>query len=134
MLKAIRNNPFARNSLILFSGTKKHHIVNPTTFTVKKVQKNIYAYFVIQDTSLTGINWHLSYWYYDDPNRYVETIYNWIFDKELTKLKENDIIMMKNNYTMGFTVYNSKYAEKSQQKFCKIFIRNLTDFSNEFNI
>ena len=102
---------------------KKHYIVNPTQFTVKKDQDNIYAYFVIQDTTLSGICWHLSYWYYNDPNRYVNTIYDWIFDKELTKLIPNDIIIMKNNYTMIFTVYDCKYAEESQKKYCKIFIR-----------
>ena len=102
---------------------KKHYIANPTKFTVKKDQNNIYAYFVIQDTTLTGICWHLSYWYYDDSNRYVNTIYDWIFDKELTKLIPNDIIIIKNNYTNDFTVYDCKYAEESQKKYCKIFIR-----------
>jgi hypothetical protein len=103
---------------------KKHHIVNPTKFINKKNQdNNIYAYFVIQDTTLSGNCWHLSYWYYNDPNRYVNTIYDWIFDKELTKLIPNDIIIIKNNYTMNFTVYDCKYAEESQKKYCKIFIR-----------
>ena len=101
---------------------KKHYIVNTTKFTAKKDQDNIYAYFVIQDITLSGICWHLSYWYYDDPNRYVNTIYDWIFDKELTKLKQEDIIM-KNNNTINFTVYDCKYAEESQKKYCKIFIR-----------
>ncbi len=96
---------------------KKHHIVNPTKFIKKKHQDNIYAYFVIQDTTLLGNCWHLSYWYYNDPNRYVNTIYNWIFDKELTNLIPNDII------TNDFTVYDCKYAEESQKKYCKIFIR-----------
>jgi|Laugresbdmm110sn_1035088.scaffolds.fasta_scaffold14641_2 hypothetical protein len=96
---------------------KKHHIVNPTKFIKKKNQDNIYAYFVIQDTTLSGICWHLSYWYYNDPNRYVNTIYNWIFDKELTNLIPNDIM------TNDFTVYDCKYAEESQKKYCKIFIR-----------
>ena len=102
---------------------KKHYIVNPTQFTVKKDQQNIYAYFVIQDTTLSGICWHLSYWYYNDPNRYVNTIYDWIFDKELTKLIPNDIIIIKNVNTNVFTVYDCKYAEESQKKYCKIFIR-----------
>jgi len=106
---------------------KKHHIVNPIKFIVKKDQNNIYAYFVIQDTTLTGIYWHLSYWYYDDPNRYVNTIYDWIFDKELTTLKQKDIIMMKNNYTQDFIVYDCKYSEESQKKYCKIFIRRRDD-------
>jgi len=102
---------------------KKHHIVNPTKFINKKNQDNIYAYFIIQDTTLSGNCWHLSYWYYDDPNRYVNTIYDWIFDKELTKLIPNDIIIMKNNYTNDFTVYNCKYTEEIQKKYCKIFIK-----------
>lgn len=61
----------------------------------------------------------MSYWYYNDPNRYVNTIYDWIFDKELTKLMPNDIVIMTND----FTVYDCKYAEESQKKYCKIFIR-----------
>ena len=103
---------------------KKHHIVNSTKFINKKNQDNIYAYFVIQDTTLTGICWHLSYWYYDDPNRYIEKFYDWIFDKELTKLKQKDNVMIKNTYNRkDFTVYDCKYAEETQKKYCKIFIR-----------
>ena len=102
---------------------KKHCIVNPTKFITKKNQDNLYAYFVIQDTTLTGICWHLSYWYYDDPNRYVNTIYDWCFDKELTKLKPQDIISLKNKDLINFYVYDCKYAEESQKNYCKIFIR-----------
>lgn len=101
----------------------KHYIVNLTKFSVRKNKDNIYAYFVIQDTTLTGICWHLSYWYYDDPNRYVEKIYNWCFDKELTKLKPKDNVTMNNINTQVFTVYDCKYSEESQKKYCKIFIR-----------
>ena len=106
---------------------KKHNIVDLTKFIKKKDQLNICAYFVIQDTTLSGICWHLSYWYYNDPNRYVNTIYDWIFDKELTKLTPKDIISLKNESLLNFTVYDCKYAEESQTKYCKIFIRRRDD-------
>ena len=102
---------------------KKHNIVDSIKFIKKKDQQNICAYFVIQDTTLSGICWHLSYWYYNDPNRYINTIYDWIFDKELTKLTPNDIISLNNESLFNFTVYDCKYAEEFQKKYCKIFIR-----------
>ena len=102
---------------------KTPYIVNPAKFIVKKNKDNIYAYFVIEDTTLTGIYWHLSYWYYDDPNRYIEKIYDWCFDKELIKLKPKDVVSLKNKDLINFDVNDCKYSEESQKKYCKIFIR-----------
>ena len=108
---------------------KKHHIVDSTKFIAKKNQYNILAYFIIQDTSLTGEKWHLSYWYYNDPNRYVQTINEWIFTSKLTNLKNKDAVHLISSI-LEFTVYDCKFVEKSQNKFCKIFIRRKQDGSD----
>ena len=102
---------------------KKHYIVNPTKFITKKNKDNIYAYFVIQDTTLTGICWHLSYWYYDDPNRYVEKIYNWCFDKELTKLKSKDVVSLKNkDFLQKTKSFKSQFVSQNGNRMFIIFV------------
>jgi hypothetical protein len=114
-------------------------IIDPKKFYAKKELHNILGYFVIQDTTLTGLCWYIVYWYYGDPNRYVKKIYDWCFNKELTKIKELDVVHLLNNYaTNDYTAFDCKYAEKDQKKYCKIFIRRYqdgrTEGENQFNI
>ena len=57
------------------------------------------------------------------------TINEWIFTTKLTNLKNKDSVHIK-SYAYEFTVYDCKYVEKSQNKFCKIFIRRKQDGSD----
>ena len=73
-----------------------------------------------------GNYWYFSTWYFDDPNRYNSKVYDsdpWIFNKELTDMKQGEIIYLTNSPDIKFIVYYCKFSSQCQLDYCKILER-----------
>ena len=68
--------------------------------------------------AIGGNFWYVSTWLFDDPNRYNSTIHSWIFNTELTNMKEGEIVYLTNYPDI-------KFARQSQEQvdYCKILER-----------
>lgn len=99
-------------------------ILNTETAKKEKNVNDIICILIIQDTNDVGMEyWRCNTWYKDDPNRYLNVIYNkneWTFDKPLVEMKEGDIVTSNNN---KYKVYNSKFSFPDQVDFLKIMER-----------
>ena len=106
---------------------RKTDIVDFEKYQSDKYPKNILAYKIIQDANIGGHYWYVSTWFFNDPNRYNSTIFstNWLFNKELTDMKEGDIVYLKDYPDIKFKVYYCKFVSQSQYQvnFCKILER-----------
>jgi hypothetical protein len=104
---------------------RKPDIVDIQKYQSDKYPKNILAYKIIQDANICGHYWYFSTWFFNDPNRYNSTITSWLFNKELTDMKEGDIVYLTDYPDIKFTVYYCKFASQSkyQVNFCKILER-----------
>jgi hypothetical protein len=88
--------------------------------------KDIIAYNIIQDSNMGGNYWHFSTWFSNDPNRYNSTVYDsdpWIFNKELTDMKQGEIVYLTNSPHIKFIVYYCKFSSQCQLDYCKILER-----------
>ena len=106
---------------------RKTDIVDFEKYQTDKYPKNILAYKIIQDANIGGHYWYVSTWFFNDPNRYNSTIFstNWLFNKELTDMKEGDIVYLTDYPDIKFKVYYCKFVSQSQYQvnFCKILER-----------
>lgn len=98
-------------------------IKNINTAKNDKNDNNILCELIIQDiNSLGTIFWRRSTWYKDDPNRYLNNIYDneWPYSKILVDMEKGDIIT---KYGIKFKVHNCEYAFPDQSDFIKILER-----------
>jgi hypothetical protein len=105
---------------------RKDEIVDIQKYRLKKEPKDILAYNIIQDSNMGGNYWHFSTWFSNDPNRYNSKVDNsdpWIFNKELTDMKQGEIIYLTNSPHIKFIVYYCKFSSQCQLDYCKILER-----------
>lgn len=105
---------------------RKDEIVDMKKYHLKKYPKDIVAYNIIQDGNMCGNYWHFSTWFFDDPNRYnsrVDDSDPWIFNKELTDMKQGEIVYLTNSPDIKFMVYYCKFSSQFQLDYCKILER-----------
>jgi hypothetical protein len=104
---------------------RKTEIVDFEKYKSDKYPKNILAYKIIQDANIGGHYWYVSTWFFNDPNRYNSTIFCWLFNKELTDMKEGEIVHLTDYPDIKFRVYYCTFASQSQYQvnFCKILER-----------
>ena len=105
---------------------RKDEIVDIQKYHLNKYSKDILAYNIIQDGNMGGNYWHFSTWYFDDPNRYnsrVDDSDPWIFNKELTDMKQGEIVYLTNYPDIKFMVYYCKFSSQFQLDYCKILER-----------
>ena len=104
---------------------RKTDIVDFEKYQSDKYPKNILAYKIIQDANIGGHYWYVSTWFFNDPNRYNSTMFSWLFNKELTNMKEGDIVYLTDYPDIKFMVHYCKFASQSQYQvnFCKILER-----------
>ena len=104
---------------------RTNEIVDIQKYKSDKYPKNILAYKIIQDANIAGHYWYFSTWFFNDTNRYNSTILDWPFNKELTDMKEGEIVYLTDYPDIKFMVYYCKFASQSQYqvKFCKILER-----------
>ena len=107
---------------------RKDEIVDMKKYHLKKCPKDIVAYNIIQDGNMCGNYWHFSTWFFDDPNRYnsrvdVDDSSPWQFNKELTDMKQGEIIYLTNSPDIKFMVYYCKFSSQFQLDYCKILER-----------
>ena len=107
---------------------RKDEIVDMKKYHLKKYTKDIVAYNIIQDGNMCGNYWHFSTWFFDDPNRYnsrvdVHDSSPWPFNKELTDMKQGEIVYLTNSPDIKFIVYYCKFSSQCQLDYCKILER-----------
>ena len=104
---------------------RTNEIVDIQKYKSDKYPKNILAYKIIQYANIAGHYWYFSTWFFNDTNRYNSTILDWPFNKELTDMKEGEIVYLTDYPDIKFMVYYCKFASQSQYqvKFCKILER-----------
>ena len=105
---------------------RKDDIVDNTKCQFKKDPKELVAYHIIQDGNMGGNFWYFSTWFFNDANRYNLIIYDsdpWPFNKELTDMKQGEIIYLTNSPDIKFIVYYCKFSSQCQLDYCKILER-----------
>ena len=104
---------------------RKPDIVDIEKYQSDKYPKNILAYKIIQDANIGGHYWYFSTWFFNDPNRYNSTILDSLFNKELTDMKEGEIVYLTDYPDIKFMVYYCKFASQCQYQvnYCKILER-----------
>jgi hypothetical protein len=83
-----------------------------------KTDNDISCYLILQQCNQAGHYWRVSTWYKNDPNRYLSILYesNWKFQKELTEMKENEIVHLRTNRDIRFKVHYSKFTNNEDQR------------------
>jgi hypothetical protein len=104
---------------------RTNEIVDIQKYKSDKYPKNILAYKIIQDANIAGHYWYFSTWFFNDTNRYNSTILDWPFNKELTDMKEGEIVYLTDYPDIKFMVYYCKFASQCQYQvnYCKILER-----------
>ena len=104
----------------------KTDIIDVESAKIKKSSDDVICYFIIQDChSLGFLFWRLSVWYQNDKNRYCSIIYDyeWIFNKKLEEIIDEEIVYLIENPNIKFKVNDCIFVKDDQKKYCKIFER-----------
>ena len=83
-----------------------------------KTDNDIRCYLILQHCNQGGHYWRVSTWYKNDPNRYSSILSEncWKFQKELTEMKENEIVHLRTNTDIRFKVHYSKFTNNEDQR------------------
>ena len=102
------------------------YIIDEDSARIFKDEQEILCHFIIQDCNMAGSFWRISTWYNNDPNRYMQLLFEtqWNFSKPLTEMKENDIVCLNTKPNIKFKVKLCRFVTEADQiEFCKILER-----------